>query len=126
MSMIRRRNFATPDEIRRFPHGEVAVIHLEGLTLGRVTLRPGFRWSYDIAPIAQTESCQVRHTAVCVSGRMEVACDDGTEMIIEAGDFVVIQPGHDAWTVGATPCVLYDTGVASYATPPRPAAPGAP
>ena len=35
----------------------------------------------------------------------------------EPGDVFVIEPGHDAWTVGAESCVLYDTGVAAYAKP---------
>jgi hypothetical protein len=29
----------------------------------------------------------------------------------------VIEPGHDAWTVGDEPCVLLDTGIAAYAKP---------
>jgi hypothetical protein len=29
----------------------------------------------------------------------------------------VIEPGHDAWTVGDEPCVLLDTGIKAYAKP---------
>lgn len=33
------------------------------------------------------------------------------------GDVFVIEPGHDAWTVGDEPCIALDTGVAGYAKP---------
>ena len=41
----------------------------------------------------------------------------GSQMEVGPGDVLVIEPGHDAWTVGDEACVLYDTGVASYARP---------
>ncbi len=48
---------------------------------------------------------------------MTVRLDDGTELTIEPGDVVLIEPGHDAWTLGDEACVLIDTGVAAYAKP---------
>jgi len=30
---------------------------------------------------------------------------------------LVVEPGHDAWTVGDEPSNLLDTGVAAYAQP---------
>jgi hypothetical protein len=49
---------------------------------------------------------------------MTVRSDDGTELTIGAGDVFLLEPGHDAWTVGDQPCVLFDTGFAEYAKPP--------
>jgi uncharacterized cupin superfamily protein len=46
-----------------------------------------------------------------------VRSDDGTEMTIGTGDVFVLEPGHDAWTIGDEPCVLLDTGVVAYAKP---------
>jgi uncharacterized cupin superfamily protein len=46
---------------------------------------------------------------------MTVRFDDGAQLEIAPGDVVVLEPGHDAWTVGDEPCVLLDTGVAAYA-----------
>jgi uncharacterized cupin superfamily protein len=48
---------------------------------------------------------------------MTVRADHGTELTIGAGDVFVLEPGHDAWTVGKEPCILFDTGVAAYAKP---------
>jgi uncharacterized cupin superfamily protein len=48
---------------------------------------------------------------------MTVRSDDGTELTVGPGDVFVLEPGHDAWTVGDEPCILLDTGVAAYAKP---------
>ncbi|GAB3766588.1 hypothetical protein FB382_001815 [Nocardioides ginsengisegetis] len=109
-------NIATPNEVRPFrAHGHMDVVTLDDFTLGMGTFEPGWRWSEDVKPIAGTESCQVRHTGICVSGQMVIRMDDGTESTIGPGDVVLIEPGHDAWVVGDEACVLYDTGVAAYA-----------
>ena len=116
--MTSKRNISTPDERRPFvDHGHMDVITIGDFTLGRGEFEPGWRWSEDVKPIAGTDSCQARHTGICVSGQMAVRSDDGTEVTIGAGDVVVIEPGHDAWTVGDESCVLLDTGVAAYAKP---------
>ncbi|MCD2441221.1 hypothetical protein LQ757_02915 [Agromyces sp. SYSU K20354] len=36
--------------------------------------------------------------------------DDGTEAEGGPGAVMVIEPGHDAWTVGDEPCVFIDFG----------------
>jgi hypothetical protein len=42
--------------------------------------------------------------------------DDGEEMEFGPGDFGIIQPGHDAWTVGDEACVVIDwQGFSDYA-----------
>jgi hypothetical protein len=107
-----------PHEVRPFvAHGHMDVVTLGNFTLGRGVFEPGWKWSEDVKPIAGTDSCQARHTGICLSGHMTVQADDGSEITIGPGDVVVLEPGHDAWTVGSEPCVLYDTGVAAYAKP---------
>lgn len=116
--MTAKHSISTPHERRPFvDHGHMDVITLGDFTLGKGTFEPGWRWSEDVKPIAGTDSCMARHTGICISGQMTVRSDDGTEVTIGAGDVVVIDPGHDAWTVGDEACVLYDTGVAAYAKP---------
>jgi len=118
VASIDSRNIGTPHETRPFrAHGHMDVVTLGDFTLGKGTFEPGWRWSKDVGPIAGTESCQVRHTGICISGSMTVRMDDGTEATVNPGDVVLIEPGHDAWVVGDEPCVLYDTGVAAYAKP---------
>jgi quercetin dioxygenase-like cupin family protein len=69
-----------------------------------------------VKPIAGTSSCQAAHAGYVLSGRMRIVMDDGTEGEMGPGDFFVIPPGHDAWTVGNEACVAFDfTGATSYA-----------
>ena len=118
MSPSDTHNIDTPHETRPFKnHGHVDVVTLDNFTLGRGVFEPGWRWSNDVKPIAGTDSCQTRHTGLCLSGQMKVQLDDGRELTIAPGDVVVIEPGHDAWTVGDESCVLLDTGIAAYAKP---------
>jgi hypothetical protein len=74
------------------------------------SFEPGWRWSNDVKPIAQTDTCQANHFFYCVSGRMNVVMDDGTEGEVGPGDVAVIGPGHDAWVVGDEACVTVDWG----------------
>jgi len=120
MSLLDIQNIDKPTETRPFKaHGHVDVVTLGEFTIGKGVFEPGWRWSDDVKPIAGTDSCQARHTGVCVSGRMIVRMDDGTETMIAPGDVMVIEPGHDAWTVGDEACVLYDTSIvaSNYAKP---------
>lgn len=112
------KNIGEPDERREFPaHGHLDLLTLPGMTLGRATFEPGWRWSTDIKPVAGTDSCQVHHNGFVVSGRMRIVMDDGTEVEVGPGDAFVCPPGHDAYTVGDEPCVALDfaAGMQEYA-----------
>lgn len=118
------KRFSPADETRPFQaHGHVDLIHLEGGAVGRGVFEPGWRWSHDVRPIAGTKSCEVSHSAYVLSGRMHVVMDDGQETDVGPGDYVVIPPGHDAWTLGNEPCVMLDVGgIENYARASRDAA----
>jgi hypothetical protein len=102
------KNLDTPDDKRNFEHGQVQLVNPTGATIGRAVLSPGWRWSTDAKPTAGTESCQIAHTAVVISGRFHVHMDDGTELDLGPGDAHVVSPGHDAWVVGEQDCVIVD------------------
>jgi len=118
MSQLETRNIDAPDETREFQqNGHADVVTIGDFTMLKGTFQPGWRWSNDVKPIAGTDSCMARHTGICQSGQMTVRSDDGTEVNIGPGDVFVLEPGHDAWTVGDEACILLDTGVAAYAKP---------
>jgi len=98
-------------------HGHAVLGTAGGLTLMKGTFEPGWRWSEDVAPIAGTSSCQVRHLGYVLSGRMHVISDDGTDQEIGAGELFDLPAGHDAWVVGDEPCVMvdYSPDVTTYA-----------
>jgi hypothetical protein len=111
MASIEVKNFDSPDETRPFEgNGKADVVQLGGHTVGRAVFESGWRWSENVKPIAQTDSCQVSHLGYCVSGRMKVYMDDGSEQQIGPGDVFAIPPGHDAETVGDEACVALDFG----------------
>jgi quercetin dioxygenase-like cupin family protein len=117
MSQLEVRNHDQADEVRPFADkGRVELLNMSGGVIGRATFEPGWRWSEHVKPLAGTESCQASHMGYCVSGRMIVRMDDGTEEEIGPGDVLVIPPGHDGWVVGDEPCVQIDfTGMGDYA-----------
>src|SRR2546430_17021308 len=115
---IEAKNLGKPEETRSFNNGEMAIVNVSGVTIGRATFQPGWKWSNDVKPIAGTDSCQAPHTGYVISGRMHIVMDDGTEADAGPGDAVAISPGHDAWIVGDEPCVMLDwSGAANYAKP---------
>ena len=111
MATTEVKNFDSPDETRPFEgKGKAEVVNLAGRTIGRGVFEPGWRWSENIKPIAKTDSCEVSHLGYCLSGRMRVFMDDGSEGEVGPGDAFAIPPGHDAEVVGDEPCVLLDFG----------------
>ncbi len=111
MASVEVKSFDSPDETRPFEgKGKADVVNVGGHTVGRGTFEPGWRWSNNVKPIAGTDSCQVSHLGYCVSGRMKVIKDDGTEPERGPGDVVAIPPGHDAEVVGDETCVFIDFG----------------
>ena len=113
---MQKRSFDAPDEQRPAGTGRADIINLGNITMMRVTVPPGWRWSTDVKPIAKTDSCQAPHLQYMVSGRIHVVMDDGTEQDFGPGDVVVVPPGHDAWVIGDEPAVAVDiTGSAVWA-----------
>jgi quercetin dioxygenase-like cupin family protein len=118
MAGLVRKSLDSPEETRPFEEGKgkLELVNLQGGSVGRATFEPGWQWSKHVKPIAGTESCQSAHVAYFVSGQMKVVMDDGEEMDYGPGDFAIMPPGHDAWTVGDEACVVIDwQGFADYA-----------
>jgi len=110
-------NFDSPAETRTFEKGRFDVYEVGPMTLGRATYEPGWRWSEHVGPASGESSCQVEHVGLVLSGRAAVRMDDGTEQVMEAGDFFYVPPGHDSWVVGDEPYVsLHIMGSERYAS----------
>jgi hypothetical protein len=119
MSGIAVRNVNAPDERRSLGgRGTGRVLEVDEHVVMYATYEPGWRWSEDVKPVVQTDKCEVTHVLYCISGRLMVVHDDGSEAEIGPGDVAVIEPGHDAWVVGDEPCVVVDFGAYRHAMQP--------
>lgn len=108
--------FASADETRMFGHGKVDIVHVGDTDVARLMFEPGWKWSVDVRPVAQTQTCQSAHLGYVVSGRMHVKMDDGLEIDLSPGEAFFIPPGHDAWVTGDETCVAFDvTAAPNYA-----------
>jgi len=102
------KSFAKPGEVRAFPKGQLELVEVDGVTIGRAVFEPGWKWSTSLKEASKTESCEAPHFQYHVSGVLHVKMDDGTEFDCKPGDVSMLPPGHDAWVVGDEPVVLID------------------
>lgn len=105
MVKLQRRPLGEPDHVRQVPFGELETYDLGDVRFGRSVLQPGWRWSESIRPIARTEWCEDRHIGYSVSGGCRIQMREGAELLIGAGQFYEIPPGHDSWVDGDKPWV---------------------
>ncbi|MGO4210301.1 cupin domain-containing protein [Terriglobus sp. 2YAB30_2] len=110
------KRFETPDEIRIFEKGRFEVVRLGGMSIGRATYEPGWKWSEHVGKASGQTSCHVEHVGMVVSGQATAAMDDGNVIVMKPGDLFYIAPGHDSWVVGEEPYVsLHFLGADHYA-----------
>jgi mannose-6-phosphate isomerase-like protein (cupin superfamily) len=118
MANPQKKSIDKADETRTFDKGHLDLVQMDGLTVGRATFEPGWKWSECVKPVAGTDSCQVHHNGYIVSGSLQIVMDNGTEVQVGPGDVFVCPPGHDAWTLGDEACIALDfsSDMANYAT----------
>ena len=116
------KRFEHADEVRRFEKGRFELVHIGGMTLGRASYEPGWKWSEHVGRGIGKRSCDVEHVGLVLSGRATAAMDDGRVIEMKAGDIFYIAPGHDSWVVGDEPYVsLHLLGASDYAAHDGPA-----
>src|SRR5208283_3624812 len=91
------KRFENPDETRLFAKGKFELVQIGGMTIGRATYEPGWRWSEHVG---------------CATAAMH----DGRVIEMRAGNLFYIPPGHDSWVVGNESYVsLHFMGAGDYA-----------
>ena len=115
MEVILKR-FDDPDEVTHFEKGKFETITLGGMTIGRATYQPGWKWSVDVGPGVSEPYCTVEHVGMVVSGTATAAFADGRVTELKAGDlFHVPSEPHDSWVVGDEPYIsLHFLGAGKY------------
>jgi len=112
------KRFEKPDEVRTFEKGKFEVVRIGGMTIGRATYAPGWKWSLHVGPSLGKKACDVEHVGLVISGRATAAIEGERVIEMKAGDLFYIPagpPGHDSWVVGDEPYVsLHLLGAAEY------------
>src|SRR6202140_820084 len=120
MAMIETvlKRFEEPDEVRGFEKGKIELVRIGGMTIGRATYQPGWKWSVHVGPSVGTSRCNVEHVGLVLSGCAIAAMEDGTVHELRAGVLFYVPPGppgHDI-SVGDAPYLsLHFLGADRYA-----------
>ena len=116
VSKLVRKSLDSPDEIISSEKEKIELVNLgRSFSIARVTLQPGWSWEKYVKPIEKTDSCQVAHTSLILSGRARTVMDDGTVVDSGPGDIGIVPPGHNTWVVGDEPCIIIDfSGIEEY------------
>jgi quercetin dioxygenase-like cupin family protein len=111
------KRFEAPDETRLMEKGKFEVVRLGGLTVGRATYEPGWKWSVHVGPGLGQTRCPLEHVGLVLSGAATAAFDDGRVVELRAGDlFHIPAVPHDSWVLGDEPYVsLHFLGADRYA-----------
>jgi quercetin dioxygenase-like cupin family protein len=116
MPEIILKRFDAPDETRHFERGKFEVVRIGGMTIGRATYEPGWRWSEHVGRLTGKQFCDVEHVGLVVSGTATAALQDGKIIEMAPGTLFYIPPiPHDSWVVGDQPYVsLHFMGADHY------------
>jgi hypothetical protein len=112
------KRFEHPDETRVFEKGKLELVRIGGMTIGRASYEPGWRWAEHVSAIAGTPLCEVEHVGMVLSGHAMAAMKDGVEVELSAGSLFYVPPvPHDSWVIGDEPYVsLHFLGADQYVT----------
>ena len=111
------KRFDAPDEVREFENGRFEIVRIGGVTIGRATYQPGWKWSVHVGPKLGISRCAVEHVGLVVSGVATASFDDGRVIELRPGNlFHIPAEPHDSWVVGDEPYVsLHFLGADHYA-----------
>ena len=111
------KRFAQPDEVRKMTRGRFELVRIGGMTIGRATYDPGWKWSEHVGPAVGQTRCTVEHVGLVLSGAATVAFEDGRVVELRTGDLFYVPPvPHDSWVLGDVPYVsLHFLGAEHYA-----------
>lgn len=116
MAMPVIKQFREPDEVVRFEKGTFEVLTVGGMTLGRATYEPGWKWSEHVGRATGATICDVEHVGMVLEGHAVAAMADGTLIDLTPGTVFYIPPNHDSWVVGEERYVsLHFMGAEHYA-----------
>src|SRR5271165_3674707 len=81
------------DSVEADAHGKIKkeTVALKGVSVTRVTFDVGAKWSNDLKGYAGTNSCQLPHVALVLSGTLRVVMDDGSQQDFSKNDVMLLK-----------------------------------
>lgn len=112
------RTFSDPDEVRKFTKGRFEIVRVGGMSIGRATYEPGWKWSEHVGPSLGSTRCTTEHVCLVLEGAAVVAMDDAGLIDLRPGTIFYVPPvPHDSWVVGDQKYVsLHFIGSEQYVT----------
>lgn len=109
---MQKANFDSPSN-EYIPIGRIykKVAHLDGVDATLVTFPKGASVAEDAVKtgyLGDLDKCPLAHIGYILRGSLRVRQSDGSEEQFDAGDVMMLPPGHDAWTVGDEDCVFVE------------------
>ena len=108
MATLEKKSFDNPDETKAPDKTLAQTVNFGTVAATRITVQPGWSWSSCIKPHVGGDSCQAGHVGMGLKGSLRCRHDDGTEIVVTAGDAYSFAPGHDGWVEGDEEAVLYE------------------
>src|SRR5437773_11922593 len=100
------KRFEDPDEVREMIKGRFEIVRIGGLTIGRATYEPGWRWSEHVGRALGENRCSVEHVGMVLSGTATASFDDGRVIPLCVGELFYFPPiSHVSWVGGGACCV---------------------
>ena len=100
------KRFEEPDEIRQMEKGKFELVTIGGMTIGRATYEPGWKWSEHVGKALGKTHCDVEHVGLVISGSATVAFENEPIQTVTPGTlFYVPKKVHDSWVIGDEPYV---------------------
>jgi len=84
------KRFERPDEVRTFARGKFEIVRIGGVSVGRATYEPGWKWSLHVGAATGATRCSVEHVGLVISGCATAEMDDGSVIEMRSGDIFYI------------------------------------
>ena len=95
------KKFDQPDEVVTFEKGRFELLEIGGLTIGKATYQPGWKWSEHVGPGIGEKICPLEHVGMVLAGCAVAAFEDGRVIEMTAGHlFHIPAEPHDSWVIG--------------------------
>ena len=117
MDSVTLKRFETPDETRVLVKGKFEIVHVGGMTIGRATYEPGWKWSEHVGPGVGAPVARSSTSGSSCLARPPPRLTTAPIVELRAGQvFHIPAVPHDSWVIGDEPYVsLHFLGAEKYA-----------